>query len=65
MLSIFLQNYTFLSICMALTRSPQIGQLTVLGQNGIGDKMVRTKWYGQNGTIEASINQAIQLPLTI
>jgi len=32
--------------------------------------MVGSKWYGQNGTdkmvsIESSINQAIQLPLTI
>ena len=27
--------------------------------------MARTKWYGQNGTIESSINQAIQFPLTI
>ena len=39
----------------------------VLGQNGRG---LRTKWYEQNGTdkmvpIESSINQAIQLPLTI
>jgi len=46
-----------------MSKSP--GIYKVLGQNGRGqngtDKMVGTKWY----RIESSINPAIQLPLTI
>ena len=51
---------------VALTSSCISGSRTKM----VEDKMVRTKWYGHNGTdkmapIESSIDQAIQFPLTI